>query len=70
MIQKVDDDIIIFDPEICEACISHHELSKILYENKKIFIRQKDDIEEEKVVENEANKDDCEIINSVRLILN
>ncbi len=47
---------------MCEQCFSQNELSKVLYENKRIFIRQKDDDS----VETAAVKDDCEIINLVR----
>jgi hypothetical protein len=64
MIQKIDDNLIIFEPEICEPCCSQSELSKILYEDKKIFIRQRDD--DDDLFTTEENKDECEIMNIVK----
>ena len=62
IIQKIDDNLIFFEPEICEPCCSQNELTKILYENRKIFIRQRD--EDDDLFTTEENKDE-EIVNTV-----
>jgi hypothetical protein len=33
----------LFEPEVCQICIKMNELTKLVFENKKIFIRQIDE---------------------------
>lgn len=60
-IQKIDPETIIFEPDVCEMCYQQNELSKLLYEDKKIFIRNRDD----DLVDVDVNKDNCEIVGNV-----
>jgi hypothetical protein len=40
-----------FNPDACESCIQEKENRKFFFENKKIFIRQKDNEDEVQIIE-------------------